>query len=192
MVRIESFAGLRQAALCLCCLAPLATPLSANERQSLLRAGDRLPRLEGEFLTGRRAVLPDAAAGQVALVALGFTYASRVPVEAWAGWFRQAYAGRPGVTLFEVPMIGGAGRMARFFIDRGMRKNTPSELHEHVITVYGGTGPWKQRLAVSDDRQAHLVLLDATGTVRWMHAGPFDPERAAEAGRTIDELLGAK
>jgi len=192
MVDPRSFPGLREAALVACFALAVATHAAGEDRPAPLRVGDRLPRLEGEFLTGRPGVLPDAAAGRVALVALGFSYASRVPVEAWAGWFKEAYAGRQGVTLFEVPMIGGAGRMAKFFIDRGMRKGTPKELHENVITVYGGTGPWKQRLAVVDDRVAHLVLLDAAGTVRWMHAGPFDAARAAEAGQAIDALLAAR
>ena len=32
------------------------------------------PRCKGQFLTGRDAVLPQASSGQVALVAIGFTY----------------------------------------------------------------------------------------------------------------------
>ena len=43
-----------------------------------LAIGDVFPRLEAEFLTGRKAVLPDAAAGKSALVMMGFTYDSRV------------------------------------------------------------------------------------------------------------------
>jgi hypothetical protein len=163
----------------------------AQQRPAVLGVGDRLPRLEGEFLTGRQAVLPDAAAGTVRLVTFGFSYDSRVPVEAWAKWFKTTYRGRPGVTLFEVPMIGGAGRMAKFFIDRGMRRGTPRELHENVITVYGGTGPWKQRLGVADDALAHLVVLDGDGTIRWRYAGPFDTGAAAGAQEAIDALLGA-
>ena len=89
------------------------------------------------------------------------------------------------------PMIGGAGRMAKFFIDRGMRRGTPRELHENVITVYGGTGPWKQRLGVTDVALAHLVVLDGEGTVRWRYAGPFEAGAAAGAQEAIDTLLGA-
>lgn len=165
--------------------------VGAQPGPAVLGVGDRLPRLAGEFLTGRQAALPDAAAGKVALVAFGFSYDSRVPVEAWAAWFKESYLGRPGVTLFEVPMIGGAGRLAKFFIDRGMRRGTPRELHENVITVYGGTGPWKQRLAVTDDTLAHLLVLDREGTVRWRHSGPFDAGAAAGAQTAIDTLLGA-
>jgi hypothetical protein len=129
------------------------------------------------------------AAGQVAFVALGFTYASRYPVEAWVGWFKQRYGSRAGTTFFEVPVIGGMARMGRWFIDSGMRRGTPKELHEHVITVYGSSGDWKRRLAVKNDEAASLVLLDQTGVVRWMHEGGFDEAVATPAGLLIEQLL---
>ncbi len=62
--------------------------LRAVPAQEPLQVGDRLPALKGQFLTGRDALLPQASSGQVALVAIGFTYKSRVPVEACADWYR--------------------------------------------------------------------------------------------------------
>jgi hypothetical protein len=41
-----------------------------------MNVGDPLPTLRGEFLTGRTVVLPQAAAGRVALLLLGFSYDS--------------------------------------------------------------------------------------------------------------------
>ena len=137
----------------------LATPRTGAAQDSL-RVGDRMPELKGQTLTGRTAVLPQASAGNVTLVAMGFTYKSRVPVEAWAGWYRTTIDPTTEVTLFEVPMIGGMATLGRWFINRGMRSGTPVELHDQVITVYGGTGDWKQRLSYStsheDDRRSEL------------------------------------
>ena len=89
--------------------------------------GEPLPPLRGEFLTGRQAQLPDAASGRVALLALGFTYNSRFPVEAWIGRFRKDFGSNPQVTFYEIPMIGGMARLGKWFIDSGMRKGTPRE-----------------------------------------------------------------
>src|SRR4051794_22665888 len=97
-----------------------AVTLRPGPPPGTFRVGDRLPALKGRFLTGRDAVLPQASSGQVALVAIGFTYKSRVPVEAWAGWYRSTIGSKTDVTFFEVPMIGGLGTMGRWFIDRGM------------------------------------------------------------------------
>jgi len=90
-----------------------------------IAVGDQLPLLRGEFLTGRTAVLPQAAYGRVALLMLGFTYDSRFSVEAWAKRFRHDFGGEPRVTFFEIPMIGGFATLGKWFIDSGMRRGTP-------------------------------------------------------------------
>ena len=165
--------------------------LRAGLGQEPVRVGDRLPVLQGQFLTGRDALLPQASSGQVALVAIGFTYKSRVPVEAWADWYRMTMGSTTDVTFFEVPMIGRLGTLGRWFIDRGMRKGTPAELHDHVITVYGGTGDRKQRLAFSPayEDDAYLVVLDRAGVVRWLHHGGFDTSRADELKGLLASLV---
>jgi len=162
-------------------IASVAVLRAAGDLQPL-RAGDRLPPLEGEFLTGRAATLPSMAAGRLAVVLMGFTYASRSPVEAWGAWCRTTFGTNPDITFFEVPVIGGMARMGRWFIDRGMRRGTPAELHEHVITVYSKAGDWKTRLGVTsaNDRDAFVVALDREGVVRWLYHGAFDEARAGE------------
>ena len=166
----------------------------ASTAEQTLQVGDRLPTLTGQFLTGRDAVLPRAASGKIALVAMGFTYQSRFPVEAWGRWFRAAMGPTPDVTFFEVPMIGGFATLGRWFIDRGMRSGTPSELHDHVITVYGGTGAWKTQLSYSSEYKddAYLIVLDGEGIVRWLHHGPFDQSRADELRRLLTSLADTR
>lgn len=171
-------------------LAMSAAILRAEAAPAILKVGDRFPELKGQFLTGRSAVLPEAAAGKVTLVAMGFTYASRVPVEAWTEWYRTKTETRTDVAFFEVPMIGGLATLGRWFIDRGMRNGTPAALHESVITVYGGTTVWKTRLAYSADHKddAYLVLCDRNGLVRWIHHGVFDVAHADELHGVLASL----
>ena len=59
--------------------------------------------------------------------------------------FQEQFITYPRVTYYEVPMIGGLARLGKWFIDGGMRRGTPREDYEHVITVYGCTESWKQR-----------------------------------------------
>jgi hypothetical protein len=158
--------------------------------QESLRVGDPLPELKGQTLTGRTAVLPQASSGKVTLVAMGFTYKSRFPVEAWAEWYRATVGSRTDVTFFEVPMIGGAATLGRWFINRGMRNGTPAELHDQVITVYGGTGDWKQRLSYSSEHKddAYLIVVDREGVVRWLYHGAFDQPRGDELKALLASL----
>ena len=151
--------------------------------------GDPLPILRGEFLTGRAAVLPQAASGRVALLLLGFTYDSRFAVEAWARRFRERFGTDPRVTFYEIPMIGGLARMGKWFIDGGMRRGTPKEDYEHVITVYGGTDPWKRRVGFRDPRAAYLILLDMSGRVAWRYAGGLDERMFQALASEVSRLV---
>ena len=171
----------------------VATP-RAGPAQEYLRVGDPLPVLKGQFLSGRDAELPGASSGKVAFVAVGFTYKSRFPVEAWGSWYRATIGSRTDVTFFEVPMIGGLATLGRWFIDRGMRSGTPVELHDRVITVYKGTGDWKKRLAYSAEREddAYVIVLDRNGIVQWLHHGGFDHARADDLRGLLTSLAGGR
>jgi hypothetical protein len=163
--------------------------LMASTMISALSIGDALPPLKGEFLTGRTAQLPDAASGRVALLALGFTYDSRFPVEAWIGRFRKEFGNNPQVAFYEIPMIGGMARLGKWFIDSGMRKGTPLSDRENVITVYGGTDSWKQRMGFQSPDAAYLVLLDKHGAVQWRHSGAFDEDAYKDLSVHVSALL---
>jgi hypothetical protein len=154
-------------------------PTAAQQKAvAPIAVGDAFPRLEGEFLTGKKAVLPDAAKGKIALVMMGFTYDSRFAVEAWAERVKPAFAEMGTATFYEVPVLGGMARMAKWFIDSGMRRGTPKELHENVITVWGSVDRWKALMGFTKaaEKDAYLALLDADGRVRWRHHGPYTQE----------------
>jgi hypothetical protein len=140
-------------------------------------------------LTGRTADLPQAASGRVALLLLGFTYDSRFAVEAWGKRFREQFEADPRVTFYEIPMIGGMARLAKWFIDSGMRRGTPTADQENVITVYGGTDAWKQRVAFRDPNAAYPILIDQKGKVAWRYAGGFSEEPYRALSSEVSRLL---
>lgn len=159
---------------------------------SPLAIGDRLPELRGEFLTGREAVLPDAAGRRVALLLLGFTYEARFPVETWTKQFREQFGSDTRVTFYEVPVIGGLARLGKWFIDSGMRRGTPAPDYEHVVTVYRDAEQWKARLRAEDPNAAHLLLLDPAGRVVWRYSGVFDDAAYRALAAEITKLLNAE
>lgn len=180
----------------------MARRLGALERLSVLHllltgysaaaelpTAGRLPALRGEYLSGRKANLPEDASGRVALLALGFTYDSRFAVEAWVKKFRADYGGNSRVTFYEIPMIGGMARLGKWFIDGGMRRATPKADHEHVMTVYGDTKPWKEREGFDAPDAAYLILLDSRGDVRWRYSGVFDESAYQKLTNVMKPLL---
>lgn len=168
----------------------LVTTLLMMFASSVSPSGEVLPVLKGEYLTGRKATLPDDARGKVAMLAFGFSYHSRFAVEDWVKAFRTQFGSDPRVAFYEIPMIGGMARMGKWFIDSGMRKGTPKADHERVITVYGGVDPWKKRLEFKAPDNAYLVLLDGDGRTRWLHSGKFDRKAFDELAAHARQLLG--
>lgn len=152
-----------------------------------------MPPLQGEFLSGRKAVLPDAAKGKVALYLIGFSYESRFAVEAWAARYKIDFAANPGINFYEVPVIGGMGILAKPFINRGMRNGTPTQFHENVLTVYGGAGDLRKAFTATsekfDDKFTVLVLCDTQGLVQWSWAGLFEEAKYLDLKRLAIKLL---
>jgi len=165
---------------------------SLSSAASGLTAGENMPELRGEYLSGRKATLPKDASGRVVLLLFGFTYQSRFALEAWTKRFRGDFEKNPQVTFYEIPMIGGMARLGKWFIDSGMRSGTPKADHENVITVYGGTEPWKQRLEVKAEDSAYLVVVDQNGKVAWRHAGPFEETSYQGLAVQVRQLASAQ
>jgi hypothetical protein len=173
-------------------MASLLLAASAATLVAGMQVGEPLPALEGEFLSGSRAALPQAASGRVALLLLGFTYESRFAVEAWAGRFRRDFAGDRRVTFYEIPMIGGIARLGKWFIDSGMRRGTPKEDYENVITVYGATDAWKRRVGFGDPNAAYPILIGPDGKVVRLVSGGFGEEPYQALRSEVVRLLGGQ
>lgn len=82
--------------------------------------------------------------------------------------------------------------MGKWFIDSGMRRGTPKADHENVITVYGGTEPWKRRLGFKAEDSAYLVIVDRTGKIAWRHAGPFEETAYRNLAAQVRKLVSAE
>lgn len=173
-------------------LATTMTSLSFAATANELTVGEVLPELRGDYLSGRKAILPNDATGRVALLLFGFTYQSRFAVEAWTKRFRGDFENNSRVTFYEIPMIGGMARLGKWFIDSGMRRGTPKADHENVITVYGGTEVWKQRLGVKREESAYLVVLGQNGKVSLRHAGPFEEKQYAALAEQVRKLASGQ
>ncbi len=110
--------------------------LRAGTAQDSLRVGDRLPLLKGQFLSGRDAELPLASSGTVALVAMGFTYKSRFPVEAWGEWYRATRGQRSDITFF---IVIDKTAIVRWLHRGGFDQARADELHGILTSLADGS-----------------------------------------------------
>ena len=110
-----------------------------------LAPGQLLPAFSGDNLAGLAVTLPGAARGKVALIAFGFSYDSRTPVEAWTEHVRAAWGAEAGFNWYHVPMIGGFGRLAKPFTrvsraDRSRRRGPLATRGPVRCRLRGGIG----------------------------------------------------
>ena len=135
--------------------------------------GEKLPRLEAGTLDGHRLVLPDSAAGNIALVGFAYQRESQEDLNSWLQPFRQEYMPADGFLTCEVPMMGSRiPGLLRGVINAAMRRATPMETRRWVAPYYGDIDGYSRRLGVTDRSQVQMFLLDRNGLVRWYAAGP--------------------
>jgi hypothetical protein len=135
----------------------------------------KLPRLEATALDGRRLVLPDSTAANIALVGFGYQRQSQDDLASWLDPFRREYASADGFRACEVPMMGPSiPGLLRGVINAGMRKATPLQQRRWVAPFYGNIDDYSERLGVTDRSQIQVFLLDGSGVIRWQSSGRAD------------------
>ena len=70
-----------------------------------------------------------------------------------------------------------------------MRRGTPKEDHEHVITVYSGAGEWKKRMDYRAEGAAYLLVLDPQGKLVWSCTGLFREAAYRDLAAQMKKLL---
>ncbi len=145
-----------------------------------LAAGEALPHLEGEYLTGEGARIPEDALGNVTLLVMGFSYDARKVVEEWKTAFDHGVAGAPKVESMELMMIGPTNRLNRLYVVEGMKRGTSKAALRAVFVVFGPVEEWKRRVNYHAPNDAYAVLIDRRGVVRGLYHGR--PQGAGRGG----------
>ena len=147
--------------------------LSVIGAASAAPPGHRLPRTEAETASGRAITLPDAAAGRVAILVVGFSKTSREVTERWERQVFQDYGSAPRVAVFRVAVLESVPRLLRGFVRGRIEKNVPNEKRDGFVLLFHHEEEWKTlvRFAAPDD--AYFIVLEGAGNVSWVgHGGP--------------------
>ena len=178
--------GLALAGLGLASLAAL-TPACRTPVANRSPLGEVLPSVEGTSLAGDRIALPADLAGGPAVLLLGFVQDAQFDADRWLFGLLQA---ETPARILEVPTIPGLA--ASWFgdrIDAGRRTGIPDEDWGTVVTVYGDGGSRLVDLTGNEGpRNVRVLLVDATGTVRWFHDRGFSAGKLLELDRAARDL----
>jgi hypothetical protein len=146
----------------------------------------RFPTIQGEKLSGESVTLPDYYLGKPILLLVGYEQESQFDIDRWMLALLQL---KVNITVIEVPTIESLGaRLAKSFINEGMRRGIPQEDWGAVVTVYNDAAKIREFLGNEGGRNAHVALLDSEGKLRWFHNRGFSPAQALQIIEMIKNL----
>jgi hypothetical protein len=135
----------------------------------LLAAGiyaEQFPRIQGESLLSQKVALPDAAAGHVALVVIGFTHASQNETKAWIARVQH------DVPTYSIAVLEDAPRLVRGMAVHGMRGGIPEDQRGNFVVVVHNEKELKEAAGFDQPNDAYVLLLDKDGAIQWKFHGP--------------------
>lgn len=161
--------------------------LAAGGSTVLNAFAQRLPRLQEDNLVGQSVVLPDAAAGKVAVLVLGFSQASKNPTSTWAKRIWLDYGQTPGLALYQLAILEAVPRMFRSMIISGIRKGIPEDQRPNFLPVVHNEAELQKLVGFKEADDASIIVLDRSRKVAYQtHSASVDPAyvefRSALAG----------
>ena len=151
--------------------------------------GEPFPTVSGESLDGEAVTLPDALAGQPAVLLIGYKQETQFDIDRWLLGFAQTGLKAPILEVPTIPSLGAS--LASGFIDDGMRAGIPKEDWGIVVTLYGGAAKPVVALTGNENgNNARVMVLDAEGTVAWFHDRGYSTSKVLELVERVTEMQG--
>lgn len=165
------------------CLILLTTPMAQVVPQ--------MPKIEGESLAGHKVVLPDAAAGKVAVLIFGFSKASKFPTSAWASKLLADFGTRPDLEVYQLPVLEDVPRLIRGMVISGIKKGVPENRRDHFVPILQHEAELKQFVRYREADDAYLAVLSRAGNiVEQSHGAPSEanyPRLRAEIESALNQ-----
>lgn len=153
--------------------------------------GRRFPSVRGRALSGEPVHLPEDLRGAAALLLCAYRRGTQADIDRWVAFGRARLPA--GLRTLEVPIISAVvWRPLKGWIDGGMRGGVPKAQWSNVVTVYDESARTSRDfLGDAEGYAAHVLLLDAEGTVRLHDAGGYADPAALRLTEAIAELESA-
>jgi hypothetical protein len=154
--------------------------------------GSEPPKLHGQTLDGKVIVLPDAAAGKVALLLLGTSRKGGERTGPWKDHFVTDFGSNQNACYYVAALLQSAPAPIRGLIRSGMRAGTPVAAQAHVLTSASDDEAWKKYMNIRDNTLPCVLLLDESGHARWSYTGSFDSNRYEDLKKAASALLSGR
>lgn len=166
----------------------LMAPALGNRRSTPLQPGDTLPDLAGRTLSGKPLDLPAAARGEVAVVIFSFSRSGGRDARDWAQHLSKNY---PHLDVSNAIFLDAAPRLFRGMVVSEIRSGMTSAVRDRTMILYEQQSSWEERLHVTDENFAVVVVLGGARHIGGMASGPFAEVLYRQIRQEIGHELGA-
>ncbi len=147
------------------------------------------PKLTAANLERETLSLPEDFGGDRNLLLIAFQREQQRNVDTWLREMKR-FEWLPNFRYYELPTIDRLNAIARWFIDRGMRRGIPDrEARARTITLYLDKLAFRMALNLPDEKRVYALLVDRSGRVLWRAEGDFDEAKAVSL---LNVLRGGK
>jgi hypothetical protein len=147
----------------------------------------RFPTVTGKNLERQKLTLPEGFQGDWNLVFIAFQQWQQRQVDSWIPFAKQLEASYSRMRYYELPTIQTRNRLARTFINEGMRAGIPDPVaRERTITLYLDKNSFRQALHLPHEDEIYVLLLDSEGQVQWQVEGVFNQEKGESLRAAVE------
>lgn len=148
----------------------------------------RIPALQGTTFAGTRVELPQALAGKVGVLVLGFTRESQDNARTWGKLLAGRYPEDSGVAYYELPVVASVPTLLRGWVVGRIRQSVAEPARAHFLPVLDHAAQWKRIACGESNDTACVLVVDGSGTVRWRYQGAADASAFAELQRQVNRV----
>jgi hypothetical protein len=148
----------------------------------------QFPQVNGDNLQRNNFKLPRDFEGDLNILLIAFQRWQQTAIDTWLPLVQQLERTHEGVRYYELPTIQRLNRLARTFINEGMRAGIPDQTaRERTITLYVDKIAFRQALELPHEDDIYVLLVDRQGRVLWRASGPFSSDEGRSLAKSIEE-----
>ena len=148
------------------------------------------PTISGESLLRETVALPAYFSGRFNLIFIAFHQYHQRDVNSWLPLVEDLADRQADFNYYELPTIRPMNVVSRTFLREGMRGGIPdSATRARTVTLHLDKDAFRRALAIPNENDIHLLLLDASGRILWRTTGAWSPAAGAALETALTELV---
>ena len=148
-----------------------------------------IPPIRGTTFAGEIVTLPDALRGRAGVLIVGFSKASRQQASAWGHRLADDPQRPPQLAYYEMPVLESVPKLLRGLVLKQIKEDVSANGQKHFLPIMDHEANWKSAAGFAQPDDAYLLLVDASGAVRWRTQGSPTEQTYSELKRRAAQIL---